>query len=269
MWSQLQTHMRALQNDTYLRTLAYLPRMMGAEAKRKYHAFTKQWYQDHACHGAARVERETRMPIRVCIKFMHRLCVPTTQSDMQQLLQIERTEKSHHTVREWFTAVEATHRQVVALGKNPEYIATVNTEATKIFVSQLTKQEYLRATQAVAHMGSAPPTESEMPINPDTSVVHSLPEAVTTRRPKDLVTMAKYPESLYETEKHKPTLYQLDFQYLGRFAKIHSLRRTGCTTRARLTTTPNKRRIRWQCDLRNTIWKSKPCAKRLPNKATT
>ena len=139
MWSQLQTHMRALQNDTYLRTLAYLPRMMGTETKRKYHAIVKQWYQDHKCHGAARVERETRIPIRVCVLYMHRLCVPTTQADMQQLLQIERTDKSHRTVREWFTTVESTHRQVVSLGTNPEYIVTVNTEATKAFVSQLTK----------------------------------------------------------------------------------------------------------------------------------
>ena len=119
--------------------------------------------------------RETRMPVAIFIKYMHRMCVPTTPAELlKSLSDLERTEKSHHTVEKWAKAVNA--KRVLALkfcGNGSPIIPIIDSEVTKTFVSHLDRHERVRL-QGELLKEERIVRGSEILTDPDNSAIHQL-----------------------------------------------------------------------------------------------
>ena len=238
-WSRKQNHLRVVQDQCYFRTISFFQKMQSRSTLHKITKLLEEWYEHHACQGQARCMRETRMPVAVMVKYMHRMCVPTTPAELlKSLSDLERTENHHNTVEKWAKAVN--EKRVIALtfcGDGSPMKPIIDSQATKTFVSHLDKHERMRLQGELLKEESLV-KGSEILTDPDASPVHNLvgptkllPDFKSMGAQQKLLT--RYKKTLYAAKprvnNHEYDLHQRGFEVILELA-----RRERLETQARL-----------------------------------
>ena len=195
-----------MTDQCYFRTISFFQKMQSRSTLHKIEKQLEQWYQSHGCQGQARCMRETRMPIATMVKYMQRMCVPTTPEEpLKSLSEFERTAKEHQTVEKWAEAVNLRRELALKFCDDGSPIKPIiDSEATKTFVSQLDKHERMRLQSELAR-DEVVAKGSETLTNPDASPVHRL--TGPTKILPDFGSMSAEQKLLVQ---YKPDLYAVN-----------------------------------------------------------